>query len=348
MANVKGTKNDDTSVGTTADDKMFGDDGNDTLFGGFGSDDLNGGTGDDYLYGGAGNDALNGGKGFDTAVYSGNMDDYVITPHNGNRGDNGNNKWTISDEVANRDGTDQLKDVERLQFNDGWVNLETGESSQWDYEVNSTVDPSGEDPASPGNLYVGTGIPNEGFGIAHNDDAGVELGFQVIYRQGPTVFSTDDYADGKLEFTVNDGPQSTANGSFANNANRAAWNFEYSVITGLDGETTDLDDFTFKLLIDTDKSAATSYTTLVLDQEVGPQAAGQSGYMWVHESTNTPIIQDDEGTGFVTQNSQNYAFYAAPGYTAPTFAGPATYDLILQAYDGSDLIAQNHIVVNVV
>jgi hypothetical protein len=352
MATIKGTEQNDIEVGTAGNDKIFGDDGNDTLYGGLGSDDLNGGAGDDFLYGGAGNDALDGGKGFDTAVYTGDMDDYGITAHNGNRGDNGNNKWTISDDIANRDGTDQLKDVERLQFNDGWLNLETGDSAQWDYSVNDSVDPSAE--ATPGVLFAGSGIPNTGFGIAHNDDAGVELGLQIIYRQGPVVTSTDNYNDGVLHFTVNDGPQSTANGSSGNNATRAAWNFEYSVATGLDGETTDLDDFTFKLMYDTDTSAATSFRTLVLEAETTPQAAGQSGYQWRDEGTGLVFIADDEGNGNVTQNSENYAFNFFQTFMTGTygpansFGGPATFDLILQAYDGSDLIAQNHIVVDVI
>lgn len=93
----------------------------------------------------------------------------------------------------------------------------------WDYAVNAEPDPAAEDPASPGNLFVGTGIPAENFGTARNEDAGIELGLMVLYRQGPTVLSTDDYADGVLHFAVASGPQSTANGSFVNNLNRAAW-----------------------------------------------------------------------------------------------------------------------------
>jgi Ca2+-binding RTX toxin-like protein len=171
MATIKGTKNSDISVGTSANDKVFGEDGNDTLFGGMGSDDLYGGTGDDNLFGGAGNDALDGGKGFDKAYYTGNFEDYTLTAHNGNKGDQGNDKWTISDSVASRDGTDQLKDVEFLQFADGWVNLATGEMAEWDYSVNANVDPAGQDPV-PGTspeLYVGAGIPVNGFGLARNE-----------------------------------------------------------------------------------------------------------------------------------------------------------------------------------
>lgn len=352
MATIKGTKQNDIATGTNGNDKVFGEDGNDTLFGGLGTDDLYGGTGTDWLSGGAGNDSLDGGKGFDTAVYAGDMDDYVITAHNGNRGDAGNDKWTISDQIANRDGTDLLKDVELLKFNDGWLNLQTGDSAQWDFSVGNSVAPSAQD--TPGFLFAGSGIPASGFGIAYNDDAGVELGLQVIYRQGPVVASTDNYDDGVLHFTVNDGPQSTANGSGSDHAGRAAWSFEYSVATGLDGETTDLDDFTFRLMYDTDTSAATSFRTLVLEAETTPQAAGQSGYQWRDEGSGLVFIADDEGNANVTQNSENYAFsffqtFMTGSYgTGNAFGGPATFDIILQAYDGSDLVAQNHIVVDVI
>jgi hypothetical protein len=65
------------------------------------------------------------------------------------------------------------------------------------------------------------------------------------------------------------------------------------------------------------------------------------------------FISDDEGNGNVTQNSENYAFsffqaFLGGAYAPPTFAGPAHFDIELQAYDGAQLIAQNHIIVDVV
>jgi hypothetical protein len=224
----------------------------------------------------------------------------------------------------------------------------------WVYAENVAVDVSAQDPASPGNLFAGNSIPATGFGTATNSAAGVELGLQIIYRQGPTVLSTDTYADGVLEYEVADGPQSTANGSFVNNANRAAWSFQPSVATGLGGATTDLGDFTFQLLYDVDPAAGTTYRTLQLQAETTPQGAGQSGYEWVDLNTTLAYVSDDEGNAYVTQNSQNYAFLyyqffmLPPGYgLANNFAGPARFDIILQAFSGAQLIARNHIAVNV-
>ena len=90
--------------------------------------------------------------------------------------------------------------------------------------------------------------------------------------------------------------------------------------------------------------------TLELEPEVTPQAAGQSGFQWRDEATTLVPISDDEGNANVTQNSQNYAFYGVPGYDIGNgFAGPAVFDIQLQAFDaGNNLIAQNHIAVDVI
>lgn len=223
----------------------------------------------------------------------------------------------------------------------------------WDYAVNVAADSSAQDPASPGNLFVGSGIPATNFGTARNETAGIELGLQVLYRQGPTVVSTDNYLDGVLNFNVASGPQSTANGSGSNSATNAAWNYTFSVATGLNGATTDLNDYTFKLLYDVDPGAGTSYRTFTLEQRDGGGPGQLSGYQWRDQGTATVFIGDDEGNANVTQNSQNYkfvfyqTFLTSPYGPGNAFAGPAKFDLILQAFDGAQLIASNHIAVNV-
>jgi len=224
----------------------------------------------------------------------------------------------------------------------------------WTYGVNAAPDTAAQDPLSPGNLFVGSGIPATLFGTARNLTAGIELGMMVLYRQGPNVASLDDYADGVLNFAVNSGPQSVANGSSGPNAGRAAWNFTFSVATGLGGATTDLNDFTFQLLYDVDPGPGTVYRTLTL--EPGVAAPGKSGFQWRDVPLNLVFINDDEGNVNVTQNSENYAFSFFQGFPpllgslytqANAFTGPAQFDLILQAFSGPQLIARNHIVVNV-
>ena len=91
------------SIGST----MNGDAGDDLLEGGSGTDTLNGGADNDTLNGRGGNDIIDGGTGTDTAVYSGNRSAYTISTTNG------------VTTITGADGTDQLTNVERLQFADG-------------------------------------------------------------------------------------------------------------------------------------------------------------------------------------------------------------------------------------
>lgn len=272
--------------------------------------------------------------------------------HGGNGHHNDDGKLTVADTVLNRDGTDRLENVEWLKFNDGTVNVATGEVATWHYAVNAMLDAAAQDPGqSPGNMYAGTGLNAANFGTVRNEDAGIELGLKVHHRGsggGPTYVSNDDYSDGVLHFEVQDGA------AIASGAPKAEWSFDFSILTGLNGETTDLGDFTFKLLYDVDPSAATSYKTVILEAEATPQAAGQSGYQWRDADTNVVYIADDEGNGNVTQNSQNYGFAQYQSFLTSAygpgnnFAGPAYFDIELQAFDGAQLIAQNHISVDVI
>lgn len=418
------------------------------------SDKIQGKGSDDFITGGKGDDSIDGGNGFDTAIFSGSYFDYLIALKG-----TGNNKRTVTDTVADRDGNDSLKHVEALQFTDVTILLDqnnaavtrvdaatTDEDSsvninvlgndadfegdaltitqvdgqdiaigvpvilgsgakvtlnadqtltydpftafQWlnggeqapdsftytvtdsqgassspedvnvtvnglwetpTYIADGTLDETAQKPATD-DMIAGSNIPANHFGLVRAEDAGIELGLQVIYRQGPAVTTTGDYADGELHFLVNDGPQSTANGSSSNVATRAAWSFEFSVATGLNGEVTDLDNFVFKLLYDVDTTSAESYRVLTL--ETG--GIGTSGYQWRDQDTSLVFIADDAGNANVTQNSENYGFgffqtFLTSAYGPGNgFAGPAEFDIILQAYDLSNtLIAQNHIVVDV-
>ncbi len=100
----------DALYGYSNNDVLYGEQGDDYLNGGSEDDQLYGGIGDDYLIGGSGNDQLNGGAGNDVAVYQGTRAQYQVTSTGG--------VYTVTDTVANRDGTDTLSGVERIQFSD--------------------------------------------------------------------------------------------------------------------------------------------------------------------------------------------------------------------------------------
>ena len=75
-----------------------------------------GGTGKDTFQGAAGDDSLDGGAGIDTVVYSGVRSHYTITKTA--------TGYTVTDNTG-VDGTDILVNVERLQFADAKVAVDT-------------------------------------------------------------------------------------------------------------------------------------------------------------------------------------------------------------------------------
>ena len=92
-------------------ENVTGGSGSDVITGGDDANILIGGEGDDILTGGGGNDILDGGNGgSDTAVFSGNYDDYEITT-------NQDGSLTITDLVGS-DGTDTVSNMETIQFAD--------------------------------------------------------------------------------------------------------------------------------------------------------------------------------------------------------------------------------------
>jgi Ca2+-binding RTX toxin-like protein len=86
----------------------------DLLIGGPLDDTLQSGQGDDFLFGAGGNDELNGGTGKDTGVYFGTPLDYDI------RRNSGDGSWSVRNVRGAKDaGSDTLKNVEVVQFDDG-------------------------------------------------------------------------------------------------------------------------------------------------------------------------------------------------------------------------------------
>ncbi|WP_223511134.1 peroxidase family protein [Pseudomonas sp. GL-B-19] len=71
-----------------------------------------------------------GGAAFDTAIYSGVQDEYVVTRDTRGTATLADDVWTVADTVAGRDGTDTLLHIERLQFADTQQVLVTGLNAQ--------------------------------------------------------------------------------------------------------------------------------------------------------------------------------------------------------------------------
>lgn len=123
---LKGGRGDDSLSGGDGEDELFGGKGDDELDGGENDDELDGGKGNDDLFGGGGNDELTGGKGdddidggdgdCDVAIFSGDIGDYDITA-------TVSGEIVVTDGVPNRDGTDTLSNVEKLDFNGNVVEV---------------------------------------------------------------------------------------------------------------------------------------------------------------------------------------------------------------------------------
>lgn len=101
----------DIHIGNDADERIDGLAGEDQIDGAGGSDTLFGGDDDDTLTGGADDDTLVGGRGTDTAVFSGNRAEYTIGFAGG--------VYTVD----GPDGRDTLEEIEKLQFDDGVIEI---------------------------------------------------------------------------------------------------------------------------------------------------------------------------------------------------------------------------------
>jgi serralysin len=93
-------------------ENAIGGSGNDTIIGNAEANVLNGGDGNDTITGGGG-DSIIGGSGVDTAVYSGNKANYLVSF------DAATQTFTVTDQrIGSPDGTDRLSQVEYLKFAD--------------------------------------------------------------------------------------------------------------------------------------------------------------------------------------------------------------------------------------
>jgi hypothetical protein len=83
-----------------------------------GVDVLHGDDGDDKIDPGGGDDSIDGGAGVDTVAFTGSYASHVVTHQS-------NGSYVVADKTSGRDGTDTLTDIERLEFTDYNVALDT-------------------------------------------------------------------------------------------------------------------------------------------------------------------------------------------------------------------------------
>jgi hypothetical protein len=100
-------------------------------------------------------------------------------------------------------------------------------------------------------MFFGDGNKPTNYNISVDDRTEIELGLKIHYRQGNDITPVSVSADGSANYNVPAGAQvvDPAHGVGSANLNRAAWNFDFSVNTGLDGSTKTLDNFDFRIVI---------------------------------------------------------------------------------------------------
>jgi Ca2+-binding RTX toxin-like protein len=108
---IDGGAGNDIIRGHRGQDQLSGGLGDDLIAGGLDDDRVSGGLGNDVLNGGCGDDIIDGGDGTDLAEYSGSFVDYRVTKLN-------EATWRVVDTKTGRDGSDIVRNVEKLSFSD--------------------------------------------------------------------------------------------------------------------------------------------------------------------------------------------------------------------------------------
>jgi|GEM_PF-2896885 len=111
----------------------------------------------------------------------------------------------------------------------------------------------------PGELWAGSGNTPFNFAIVENQDEGIEIALKAKVRQSgvEVPFDASDNT-----YTVPSGPQDSANGSFTDNPNRAAWNFDFSINGDTDNDGQLPFGSAIRLEFDVDASQGVDYRTI--------------------------------------------------------------------------------------
>lgn len=319
-------------AGSTSPFNVTGTKGDDFIMGGAGNDNLNGIGGNDTFDGGAGNDSIVGGKDIDTAIYHGSYSGFTVTiKDNGDATVAGNTPGTIA---AN--GTDSLKSVEVLQFDDMQVTIGDHTVAYSDKTIGAKAVQGASDP-HPGTMWFGTGNAPTNYNITDITNKNVELGLKMHVRGGADYQPTSVDQDGTAHYNVAAGTQS---------ATRAAWNFDFVVDTGIGGSSKTLDQFNFNMTITQTTTANVTHSeTFTLDSAShvwlnAAHTAGFAGDDFLPSATtpgaSPPVSQ-------VAENSVNLGFLTtAFGPLATSTAAGTHYDIVLQATDHGHVLGAVH------
>lgn len=335
--------------GTSGNDRLFGDAGNDQLFGGAGNDEMHGGTGNDVadggegidfidgdsgvdtLIGGAGDDVLDGGTEADTAVYTGNLGDYLIV-------ENPDGSFTITDtRGGSPDGIDTVRNVEFFQFSDGIIPAGVPNSLP---VIASNGGGASASISIEENLAFVTTV------MANDPESGSALTYSISGGADAALFTIDP-TTGVVSFVT--APD------FENPIDAGADNVYDVVVRATDGNggfdeqalaiaVTDVSDGSAPVIVSSGGGASANITVFENSTSVATvEAMDPDGTIPTYA-----IIGGADAARF-TINSQTgvLAFINAPDFENPTDAGMNNvFDVIVQASDGANF-AQQTIAVSV-
>jgi hypothetical protein len=152
-----------------------------------------------------------------------------------------------------------------------------------------------------------------------NHAKNIELGLKVHYRQGADILAQGD------------GTYDVPAGLQPGSANRAAWNFDFSVNTGIEGGHKTLADFDFRITVTSGDANEVGVFNLV---HVGPAETP-----WLNSSLAG--FSDDDGlvNTQVSQNSVNLGFGFMQAIFGADFNDAGEhYTIRLEAFEGQKLI----------
>ncbi len=171
------------------------------------------------------------------------------------------------------------------------------------------------------NVIMGTGIGNGGWAVSQQDN-GVELGLRAKTRL-PVPLSDYPNDGGKIYSFETGGIGS-----------RPWWNFEWSINSNVDGTGGNLNDYTYRLQLDSDPSAVRDSFgwdvingVVFADHSIGTNATAQSGGTEATTNAEYAALIDNNN---VAQNSWSQHWFDA-GFD---LNAPGLYDFGLTAYDG--------------
>jgi hypothetical protein len=227
------------------------------------------------------------------------------------------------------------------------------------------------------NVITGHGVTNGGFtvGTANN----IEIGLRARERYAnPTISGV--YSPTNVTHSNGDGTYNEAAGGFKPGpgatgtvgANRAAWNFDWSINTDKSGVgETNVSAYTYLLSMDFNPGVGTNFQSFDLINSVNPNPAIGGLALWDHSFGKNGTAQSAgttatggtlsaaltdyntlKATNNLVQNSWNYDFFSSPSFPFDPNA-QGTYTIKLEAFgaglDGGrgDLLASSEINVNV-